>query len=209
MEVSLNEAAVLMGKTPRQVRYLLQQAKITARKVDNVWVIDAESLPLNDAQKAAINARAEVVRESMSKAFEPLLQIVKKGVSQQEYTVRSLNAFKIGEVIYRVMVKELGPADEATRFLRRSLELMGQGYHSFYPDDKLEYYKAARESGASALMSMLLDGAPDDERRQEIAHHLEGDYLPSVSGLVRYSERNSRSRKFQNFGSKRNPLDEK
>ncbi len=51
MKLSLSQAAECLGKTRRQIRYMIQQGHLDARKEGGRWVVDSEHLPLSDAQQ--------------------------------------------------------------------------------------------------------------------------------------------------------------
>ncbi len=51
MDISLPEAAQLLGKTERQLRYLIREQRIRAKKVGQRWTVDGDSPPLTAAQR--------------------------------------------------------------------------------------------------------------------------------------------------------------
>ncbi len=51
MKLSLSEAARLLNQSERQVRYLIRQGKLRARKADGRWIIRREDLPLSEGQE--------------------------------------------------------------------------------------------------------------------------------------------------------------
>jgi excisionase family DNA binding protein len=59
MNLSLSEAARLLGKSDRQVRYLITSGKLSARKVDGRWAIRREDLPLSPGQEKAARQKTE------------------------------------------------------------------------------------------------------------------------------------------------------
>jgi hypothetical protein len=66
MDLSLRDAAKLLGKSPRQVRYMMQTGRIKARKDGGRWVIPRKELPLSDtavARGLADQARLKDVLE--------------------------------------------------------------------------------------------------------------------------------------------------
>jgi len=46
MQLSLEQAAERLGKSVRQVRYLIQTGALRANKTGGRWLIDAADLPL-------------------------------------------------------------------------------------------------------------------------------------------------------------------
>ena len=55
MQLTIDQAAIRLGKTARQVRYLIQSERLPARKVGGRWVIESENLPLSEGQEKAIS----------------------------------------------------------------------------------------------------------------------------------------------------------
>ena len=48
MRLSVTETATVLGKSPRQVRYMIQLGQLKAERQGKAWRIDGESLPLED-----------------------------------------------------------------------------------------------------------------------------------------------------------------
>ena len=71
MDVSLTDACRLLGKTPRQVRYLAKKGELRAKKVAGRWLVDADDLPLSEGQKAARAGKEQALRETVEKALGP------------------------------------------------------------------------------------------------------------------------------------------
>jgi hypothetical protein len=64
MDVSLIDACRLLGKTPRQVRYLVKKGELRAKKVAGRWVVDADELPLSEGQKSARASKEQALRDT-------------------------------------------------------------------------------------------------------------------------------------------------
>lgn len=69
--LSIAEAAALLQKSERQIRYMVQQGQLSAVKSGGRWVIKAEDLPLTDAQRVALGEGAERIVEAAEMAVEP------------------------------------------------------------------------------------------------------------------------------------------
>lgn len=120
MKLSLADAAHLMGKTQRQVRYLIQQGRLKAGKANGRWQIDSEDLPLTAGQRQAAAARGEQLRHEVEQALAPATTASKKA-GHVHFSVRRLRAFQAGEPLFRDLVACIGPEASATRCLRESL----------------------------------------------------------------------------------------
>ncbi len=59
MQLTLQEAAVRLGKSVRQVRYLINSGQISAQKLGGRWFVQSSDLPLSQGQNALLNAVKE------------------------------------------------------------------------------------------------------------------------------------------------------
>jgi hypothetical protein len=53
MKLSLSEASTALGKSERQVRYLIKSGHLRAGKEENQWRIDSAVPPLTEPQRRA------------------------------------------------------------------------------------------------------------------------------------------------------------
>ncbi|MDJ0840189.1 MAG: helix-turn-helix domain-containing protein [Acidobacteriota bacterium] len=179
MNLSLAEAARLMGKTTRQVRYLIAKEKIPAQKVGGRWFIDRESLPIS---KGAERARERKVAKAVHISRD-VLRV--PGPPRKHYTVLDLKAFTAGRACYHGLKEEAG---EARVQLRESLLLICCGCHAFQTTEKRAYFVRARESACRALGLLLLAGAIEPPM-----DCLEKEYIPALGGLIRRLEGRQRA----------------
>lgn len=201
MDLSLPEAATVLGKSERQVRYLVKTGRLAARKEGGRWRIASADLPLTDAQRQALASRLQVARQ----AFEDGLQAASKATGETEnkrhYSVKDLAAFAAGADILRQLRAELSEADPARRQLSAALELLSRGCHCFHPTDKARRFTEAREAAASAVAELLLAGAEEEPARVLLADRLEQELIPQIAGLVALHERRSRRSRFDRFNT--------
>ena len=61
MELSIREAAALLGRSPRTLRAQVARGEIVGVRRGRGWVIQREHLPLTEGQRAALQARAQQV----------------------------------------------------------------------------------------------------------------------------------------------------
>ncbi len=57
MFLTIRQASDTLGKSQRQIRYLIQQGELEAEKKEGRWRIDSRSLPLSEGQRAALQRR--------------------------------------------------------------------------------------------------------------------------------------------------------
>ena len=100
MHLSIQQAATLLGKTRRQVIYLIEQQRLAARKEGGRWVIEKDDLALDThAEQRATHNRArlqETIEEALLKPRDKV-----------RYSLASLKAVQITLPMYR-QVCELG-----------------------------------------------------------------------------------------------------
>ena len=200
MELSLKETATLLGKTQRQIRYMIQQGNLKATKQGGRWVVASVDLPLSEAQRRAGAARAEKIRDVVQTATAPAVAAGEKA-GRARYSVRDLRPFSSAEAAYREICAQIGPTDPAAAAVREALTILSQGCHMYYPREKAQRYGTARERIAAAVASLLVDGPAGDESRRALADRLEQQVLPDITGVIRYTEKSSRRDRFGRFGT--------
>ena len=100
MDLSLSDAARLLGKSKRQVRYLIQTKKLKANKVDHRWKISCNDLPLTTRQAQEL----EIKRENALQIAEEILR--GKADGRRYYSVLDLRAFEAGRKNYLELIEQ-------------------------------------------------------------------------------------------------------
>ena len=178
MKLSLSQAAERLGKTRRQIRYLIQQGRLDARKDGGRWVVDSEHLPATDERQAAKARQEAGLRDAVDRALGPR--------TQGRYSLRDLKAVGAGVPLYRGTLALLGDASDAARELRACLDQLAIGYHRWGPTDKRDAYRAARDAAARAGMALLLAEPP---AATGLLDGIEQELMPAIAGLLRRIER--------------------
>ncbi|MCB9795822.1 MAG: hypothetical protein H6741_24260 [Alphaproteobacteria bacterium] len=186
MELSLSDAARLLGKTPRQLRYLIKMGKVPATKADNGrWVLKSEELPLSEGQLRARARHAGELREAVEAALGPHLE----GRGAKPYSVRETAAFAVGRPLHRRVQEALDAEHPASRALTEALVAVSRGVHRYHDRDKHDAYVRARERAAEAVALLYLSTDPAAEG---LGQELEAELMPALTGLVRRVERRRR-----------------
>ncbi len=185
MEVSLTEAARLLNKSDRQVRYLIKGGRIPARKVDGRWAIRRADLPLSDGQRKAASQK----QERAARLAMEVLQPDGEPKSPKRFSVRDLRAFREGVPLYRELISGAGVDHPAAALLREALMLLACGFHEFESRNKAAFYARAREHASRAATTLLLE---DEEGRRDLVERLETALLPAIGGLIHHAERRER-----------------
>lgn len=184
MLLSLQEAAARLGKSTRQVRYLIKQGKLPAVKQGGRWVIDTEHLELSDGQRKAVERKERQLRAAVDKGLG-----IEEGDRPPRYSVRDLKAFQITQPLHAKALELLGAEHEACRALRGVLEELTRGCHRFDYEDKAVAYRAARDHASAAVCELILGGRPETE---ELITAIEQDLMAALGGLLRRLSRKRR-----------------
>lgn len=182
MDLSLTDASHLLGKTPRQVRYMIKNGHLQARKIGRRWVIDDAALPLTEGQRRAHQRKATELREAVDHALGPHTK-----AADRKYSVRQITAFSVGAPLLHSAKALLDDAHPAVDALAEALVAITQGCHRYHDQDKLAAYQAAREHTCRAVALVLIGG-----QLPEVAEGIEQQLIPALNGLIRRCERKAR-----------------
>lgn len=141
VDLSLEEAATRLGKSVRQVRYLIKNGQLTATKIGGRWVIDDAALPLSPAQRQHTHRKLDRIEQKAEATLAP------ETVAEQPapvYSVRRLRAFEVGRPLFYELNKIWGAEHPAAQHLAEALALLTIGAHRFGRAHKAEAYQAAR-----------------------------------------------------------------
>lgn len=203
MHLSIAETASLLGRSQRQVRYLIKTEQLKAVKEGGRWRIKSRDLPLTDVQRQALAERSQVARATFERGLEPAARAAGAEETTRRYSVTDLFAFQAGEEIYRAACSELGIADPVIGRLYAALELVTRGCHCYHPSEKARRFTEAREEIAAAVAELLLRGDDRQEVRRQLAIRLEQEVIPKLAGLVASYEKRGRRSRFDGFGGYR------
>lgn len=201
MKLSISEAATVLGKSQRQVRYLISQKRLKAAKVGGRWRIESADLPLTETQREALADRLEKARVAFEKGLAPAGKTVEGDKDRRHFSVRDLGAFQRGEEIYRQAIEPFGEDEPGCRHLLRALSLLTRGCHTFHPADKASRFLEAREAAATAVAALFLASGPEDDLRRGVAERIEQELIPKLTGLIAMHEKRSRRSRFERFAA--------
>lgn len=179
MKLTLDQTAVKLGKSVRQVRYLIQQGRLPAQKLGGRWFVESDDVPTDETGRQRRFRREARLRDVAEEA-------VTRGTERTRYSILDLKAFQILLPVYRELVSSLGLDQAATQHLRAALDQLTLGCHRFGRSDKVEAYRAARDAVSLALCDLI---ATDATRRGPIVEALEQDFMAAMAGLLRRAER--------------------
>lgn len=202
-QLSISEAATVLGKTERQIRYMIKMGRLPAKKPGGRWVIESEDLPLSVAQREALGRRVDAARGAFEKGVGPADKAGGgqdgAGSRKRLYSVTELDAFRLGSELYRTTRDQLGPDAPPSQRLFECLARVTRGCHTFHPADKAARFGEARDAASLAVAHLLLDGEAADEGRRALALRIEHELIPAVARLIATHERRSRRSRFERF----------
>ena len=105
MDLSLPEAAALLGQSLHQVRYLIRTARLPAKKVGGQWRVRREDLPRGVAQAQAAERKVERLREAVDDALA-------LPPNKVRYSLRDMKAFAVARPSRRPLITAGGHAHE-------------------------------------------------------------------------------------------------
>ena len=183
MEVSLEEAAAILGKTSRQVRYLIDQKRLPAKKLGGKWRIDRADLQLDDDLRQRSTQRQDRLKAVVEDALTP--------GQNRRYTLRDLRAVQVAMPIYRDLAARGNGSAQAAMHMRQCLDQLALGCHRYDHREKTTAYRAARDAASLAAMELLL--GQEAETEDPLLRSIEQELMPAFAGLLRRSERRTRT----------------
>jgi excisionase family DNA binding protein len=178
MQLTLQQAAAALGKTRRQVQYLILQGRLPATKVGGRWYVESTDLEADPAAGQRAQQRQGQLQAAVEDALQP-------GRKARRYSLRDLKAFQIMLPLY-ARLRQTGAAAPAIQYLKTALEQLAQGCHRFGRSEKTSAYRAARDAASLAVLELLLD---DDRTHEEVITALEDDFMAALAGLLRRVDR--------------------
>lgn len=184
MELTLQQAATQLGKSLRQVRYMVKLGKLPARKTGAVWRIDSAVLTPSPAQVEAALKTQQKLRAAVEDALDG-----GDTPNKARYSLRNIRAISVAVPLHRACLEELGATHRATGASYSLLEDLARGCHRFAHAEKVEAYRAARDETSRCACALLVDASP---RAHALLAQLEQELLPAIAGLLRRYERRPR-----------------
>ena len=178
MKLTLEQAAARLGKSERQIRYLVQNGRLAAEKVGGRWLIESDDLALSDGQRQAVERKERQLRA----AVEEGLALPEASERSPRYSVRDLKAFQLALPLQRQAAACLGAEHPATLALRRVLEELARGCHRFEHAEKADAYRQARDAASGAVVELLLCTRPETDA---LAVQIEQELMAALAGLLR------------------------
>jgi len=188
MQLSVREAATLLGQSPRTVRARVARGDLPGSKKNGRWMIDRRDLPLTEAQRRALQHKADSLRRTLEEALPTRLART-PGVRSR--SIADLEAFRRGaELLREIRGNEVAPRHaRAEHLIESALLALAEAVHQFDGELKLQCVQRARGQLSKAAAILFLDaGEPPKDPLARWVVTLETEILPAVAGLARWAE---------------------
>src|SRR5437870_3594884 len=110
MQLSLQQTADILGKTRRQVLYMIEQGKLQAKKAGGRWVVDRTDLQVDEARQQRASQQQARFKAVIEEALIP--------GKERRYTLRDLRAVQLAVPIYQQLATRGAGWEKATTYMR-------------------------------------------------------------------------------------------
>lgn len=192
MNLSVREAATLLGRSPRTVRAQLARGELNGKKKGGRWTIERRALPLTERQREALQTKADGLRQALDEALPSSLATHH---GQRTRSLADLDAFRLGaELLGKVRTETAPELDESLRqrvaaLLEGSLLALAEAVQQFDRELKRDATRRARAGLAHATALLLLAGPlPPGPPVLGWVSALETEVVPAVAGFARWAD---------------------
>ena len=193
MELTVREVAALLGRSIRTVRAQVARGELPGKKRGGQWRIERRDLPLTEAQRSALQGKAESVRRAVEEALPPRMA---RSSGQRARSIADLDAFRRGAEVLGMLRSAAGGhvpeeiRDQAAAAIKEALLALAEGVQLFDRQSKLEALNRARAGLARSVASLLLEaGIPPPEPVFSWVAAIEEEVIAPVAGYARWADR--------------------
>lgn len=193
MELSVRQAATLMGRSPRTVRAQVARGELPGVKKNGQWKIERRHLPLTEAQHHALQQKAQAIRDTVETA---LPSRVAAHAADRTKSLLDLDAFRAGVSVLRHLraSSESTLSDDTRRRVGERIEgallVLSEAVLQFDRQVKLEALHRSRARVAHAIAFLLIDSQmPPPEPVLGWVRKLENEVAAGIGGLARWVDR--------------------
>lgn len=193
MELRIEEAAKLLGKSARQIRYMIETKRLPARREGKTWKIRKEDLPLTEGQERAKERKEEKVKniaeEILGKQSKSLGQdIIEK---RMHYALKNQSSFTLSQEAYQRAKLIFGDTHYISKVLKRGLLYITLAWYEYASAQRIIWLQQARLRMCKALTELLTipERTPEMNALSEL---IEIHIIAGINGLARHAERNKK-----------------
>ena len=184
MELSIREAAAILGRSQRTLRSQVARGEIPGVKRGRSWFIKREHLPLTESQRAALQSRAGDVREAVEAQLPSRMAT---WAGDRKRRLADLDAFRLAASVHAELTTEADPASAAAAVLLHDALLhLAEADFVYERATKLTAVDRARSGVGRAAATLLLAGPipPGDPVHHRVLA-LEDHVMPSLAAFAR------------------------
>lgn len=186
MLLTLREAASVLGVPVRTLRARVARGEIPATKDGRQWRIQRRDLPLTEAQRQVLQARADEVRQAMDGILPSRMATTR---DRRSRSLADLDAWREAAQVHAALV-DLGDAPgaaEAASLLEAACGWLAEATFVYERERKLAALTEGRAAIGRAVNVLLLhQGVPPPEPVFDLVVRLEGTVSPAVGGYARW-----------------------
>ena len=192
MNLSVREAATLLGRSPRTVRAQLARGELAGVKQGGRWKIPRRNLPMTEAQREALQTKADSLRQAMEDVLPSRLATTH---GQRSRSLIDLDAFRRGAELLNDIRSRAGaalsPEDQqrVSMRLEEALLALAEAVQQFDRDVKRAALHRAR-AGLAQVTALLLLAKPMPLNPPVLGWvaMLESEVLPAVAGFAKWAD---------------------
>lgn len=158
MDLSIKEAAALLGRSPRALRQWIESKRLAATRTARGYRVRSEDLPLTEAQRLSLKERAEVTRKIVD---DLLPSRAATTLDRRRRSLLDLDAFRLARdatAQIHKLAAELSASHalaSAARLARRGTRNLAEGAHEFDIGRKHACLSLARKRFARGTATQL------------------------------------------------------
>jgi excisionase family DNA binding protein len=195
MDLTIRQAAPLLGRSARAVRARIARGELAARKEGRTWKIPLDSLPLTNVQRDNLLRRADEARDAVGAVLPSRLGDNRE---RKRRSVLDLAPFAAGVRL----VRELGAAPQdahpdllrAIALLRAALMALATASFEFQPVRRANALGRARVLMGRVVGLLLSSPQAVSPAAAGWCACIEQEIVPPIGGLLRWLEGSRRSR---------------
>jgi len=204
-DLTVGQASELLGVTPRSIINYINAKEIEAVKVGKSWFIrraslDSFSMRFGIGKDKMPDSSHEKSEKSFRKDSESSEKGSEKGErSKKTFSVKNLRLFVKAKDILGVL--DFNNSETTTNTKNRlenlklsAIELLGAGYYSYEPRNKMNLYNESRQK-VGAILALSYFNLSDSGDYQKIIREIEDDLLPAYSALIKRMDRRNEKHK--------------
>ena len=177
-ELSVSEAAEILGKTERTIRLYVTDKTLKARKVGKKWYLDRKSVEALRQSRGHLGSVEEVIPET-------------KSAGSGNSGPNRLACFRLAREAFAMPLWTRADdsliRDELLKIRTGAIKALGAGFYS-YGQRKLDCYAEARAHIGSALGLFYSEADLLGDGQKEVVF-LEEKLIPALNALIKSMER--------------------